>query len=108
MKTILVNDAPHVWNVTDEGIEGTRPAGTRHEIEVVDGIVTFREVWYFSDNGEVRETRERVIELDAAVHVMVNITDAEAVEFSEVRTMRPQGERPEPFTTPPTRPAARA
>lgn len=92
MKTIVLNDEPHVWDVTIDGVANTRPGGTRHEIEFDNGIVTFREVWYFSDNGEVQQRDERKIELNAAVHVMVNITDAECVEFSEKRTTRPRNE----------------
>lgn len=92
MKTKMFNDEPHVWDVTFDGVDETRPGGVRHEIEFDNGIVTFREVWYFSDNSEVQETNERKIELNAAVHVMVNITDAECIEFSEVRTMRPKAE----------------
>ncbi len=90
MKTRVSNDEPHVWDVTIDGIDGTRPGGVRHEIEFCDGFVVFREVWYFSDSGEVQQCDERKIELNAAVHVMVNITDAECVEFSEVRTKRPE------------------
>ena len=93
MEVKVLNDEPHVWDVSSGGVDGTRPGGTRHEIVIADGVITFREVWYLSDNGEVQETRERKISLNVAVHLMVNITDAEVVEFSEVRTMRPTDER---------------
>lgn len=90
MKTKVSNDEPHVWDVTFTGQEATRPGGVRHEIEFDNGVVTFREVWYFSDNGEVQQCDERKLGLNDAVHVMVNITDNECREFSEVRTTRPK------------------
>lgn len=88
MQVKAFNETSHVWDVKT-GDFLSRPVGVRHEIAFDADSVTFREVWFFSDNGEVTKTDERTLSLNNAVHLMVNITDAECHEFAEVRTTRP-------------------
>ena len=90
--TRLFTELPHVWDVKFDDTNTERKAGVRHEI-VLDPndeqFVLVREVWFFSDNGEIHEMVERRMPLNNLVHLAVNMTDAEVVFFSEHRTTRP-------------------
>lgn len=85
----LVNTAPHVWDVSTDNAPA-RPVGTRHEIQQDGEDVLVREVWYFSDNGEVREVTERRMPLNQLVHLVVNMTENERRFSSEARTTWPE------------------
>lgn len=85
---LLVNDAPYLWDVHDQA-GPTRPAGTRHEILQDGEDAVAREVWYYSDTGEVYETREVRMGLNDLVHLVVNTTPVERHYFTNTRTAAP-------------------
>jgi hypothetical protein len=88
----LHTELSHVWDVKFDVTNTERPAGVRHEIALDPSDVNYvivREVWFFSDNGEIHEVVERRIPLNNLVHLAVNMTDTEVMFFSETRTARP-------------------
>lgn len=87
----LRTEVAHASDISESG-GATRPAGVRHEI-IADADPAFalvREVWFFSDNGEIRHADERRIAINDLVHLVVNMTDAERRFFSETRTTWPE------------------
>lgn len=91
IQPFLVNDDPHLFNVSkdDAPTAPARPGGTRHEIHQDGDHAMVREVWYYSDNGEVYETREVRMGLNDLVHLVVNTTSSERLFFTTTRTDAP-------------------
>lgn len=84
-------EVAHASDIVD-GNGSIRPAGVRHEI-VLDtdpAFVLVREVWFWSDDGEVRHADERRVGINDLVHIVVNMTDAERRFFAESRTTWPE------------------
>lgn len=88
-KTYIEDTEAFKATITAGDKETIRPGGIRHEIEANEGEIVFREVWFFSDNGEIHEVVERRMPLERAVHFAINATDAEVQLIAEARTKRP-------------------